>query len=111
MWTGNMFFVGAAQELKVRFRARKICLSPRFSFIYLFFFFLFFSTDRSRAVSLLQSSLLVRLRFHTYVAFESSLFVSHLSFCCCLGKAVIRECGISLVFLLIFLAHLSQRLL
>ena len=43
---------------------------------------------------LCSSSLFVRRWFHMWY-FVLSLFVSHLSFFSCLGKAVIRDCGIS----------------
>ena len=39
----------------------------------------------------------------SYVVFDLSLFVSYLSFCWCLGKAVLRECGIFWVSSLLFL--------
>ena len=37
--------------------------------------------------------------------FVLSLFVPHLSFCWCFGRAVLRSCGIFLVPLLIFFLH------
>ena len=33
----------------------------------------------------------------SYVAFALSSFIPHLSFFCCLGRAVLRDCGISWV--------------
>ena len=53
-----------------------------------------FSTDRSKAVYLLQC-FLVCASVVTYVKFVLSLFVSHLSFFQCLRKAILCDCGIS----------------
>ena len=39
----------------------------------------------------------------SYVAFVLSLFVPHLSFLGGIGRAVLHDCGISLIFSLIFL--------
>ena len=44
----------------------------------------------------------------SYVAFVLSLFVPHLSFLCCLGRAAPRDCGISWVSSLIFFIKYIQ---
>ena len=61
-----------------------------------------FSTDCSKAVPLLQF-FFVCASVVSYVAFVLSLFVSHLSFIWCLGRAVLRDCGVSWVSSLIFM--------
>ena len=61
-----------------------------------------FPTDRSKVVNLLQF-FIVCVFGVSYGAFVSSLFVLHLPFCWCLGRAVVRDCGFSWVSTLIFL--------
>ena len=58
------------------------------------------SSDRSKAVHLLQ--FFIRTKMVSYVAFILSLFVSHLSFFCCLGNAVLRDCGFFGIFIYSF---------
>ena len=59
-----------------------------------------YSADRSKAVPLLQSSLLVRLCCHTW-----HLFVTVSSSSLLLIKAVLRDCGISWVSSHILINH------
>ena len=63
-----------------------------------------FPTDRFNVVLLLQF-LLLRASVISSVAFMMSLFVPHLSFLVCLGRAVLCDCSFSWVFLLIFLRN------
>ena len=58
-----------------------------------------FPTDRSKAVPLLQFFVCASVVSYHSVLF--SLFVPHLSFLWCLGKAVLRDCGFSWVSSLI----------
>ena len=61
-----------------------------------------FATDRSMVVPLLQLFCVYASVF-LYVTFDKSLSVPRLSVFSCLGKAVLRYCGISWVPSLIFL--------
>ena len=61
-----------------------------------------FPTDHSKAILLLQF-FFVSASVVSNVAFVLSLFVPHLPFFWCLGKAVLLDCGISRVSSLIFL--------
>ena len=60
----------------------------------------FFSTDRSKAAPLLQF-FFVCVSMGSCVAVVLSLFVPHLSFFLCFGKAVFHDCGISWISSLI----------
>ena len=60
-----------------------------------------FPTDRAKADPLVQSFCFVI----SYVAFAVSLFVPHLSFVWCISRTVLRDCGISWVYLLILFVY------
>ena len=67
--------------------------------------------DRSKTVPLLQF-FFVRATVASYVTFVLSFFLFHISTSFwCLGKAVLRDCGISKVSLHIFLLFLCTKFL
>ena len=64
-------------------------------------FLFYFFADLSKAVPLLPF-IFVHASVVSHVAFVSSLFVPHLLFFWCLGKAGLRDCDIARVSSLIF---------
>ena len=80
---------------QVNYRASKNWFNPPRSF----------TTDQSKAVLLLRF-LFVFMSMVSYVAFVLSLLVSFLPYLGASKKAVLRDCGIFKVYLLMFYIHL-----
>ena len=84
-----MLVIGAASELRVRFRASKAVLSrpPHLTQFRVVFYWPF--QGGFSVTALLYLCVVI-----SYVVFVLSSFVPPLSFVWCLGSAVLRDCGI-----------------
>ena len=106
MWTKHLIVIGAASELRVKFRTFQPQHPPpdplpptRFSS---------FPTDRSNSVAVLLQFVFVCASVMSHEAFVLLVFVPHLAFFWSIGRGVLCNCGISWVSSLIFFYSETQ---